>query len=62
MVVIHEVLNNIVAIGFRYNGLYFMKLIDLLYLGNDEKANVMVSTETDQFEILHERFGYFDNS
>ena len=55
MVVIHEVLNNIVAIGFRHNGLYFMKLTDLLYLGNDDKINAMQSTETDPIQILHHR-------
>ena len=45
IVVIDEVLNTIVPIGFRHNGLYFMKLSDLLYLGNNNKANVMESTK-----------------
>ena len=57
-----EVLNNIVAIGFRHNGLYYMKLSDLLYLGNNDKANVMASTETDPIQILHERFGHVAHS
>jgi hypothetical protein len=61
--VIHEVLNTIVAIiGFRHYGLYFMKLTDLLYLGNNDKVNMMQSTETDPIQILHERFGHVAHS
>jgi hypothetical protein len=39
-----------------------MKLTDLLYLGNDDKINVMQSSETDPIQILHERFGHVAHS
>jgi hypothetical protein len=41
ILVVDEVLNNIVAIGLTRNGLYYMKLSDLLYLGNNDKVNDM---------------------
>ena len=47
IVVVDAFKNNIVAIGFRNNGLYYLKLSDLLYLGNDDRANVLVSSNTD---------------
>ncbi len=50
------------AIGFRHNGLYFMKLSDLLYLGNNDKTNVMESTETNPIQILHVKFGHVAHS
>jgi hypothetical protein len=62
IVVVDAVKNNIVAIGFRNNGLYYLKLSDLLYLGNDDRANVLVSSETDPIQILHERFGHVAHS
>ncbi len=41
---------------------YFIKLTDLLYLGNNHTINVMQSTETDPIQILHKRFAHVAHS
>jgi hypothetical protein len=56
IVVVDAFKNNIVAIGFRNNGLYYLKLSD------DDRANVLVSSETDPIQILHEQFGHVAHS